>query len=557
MKIFSCVSCFLPAGTFRPIWSHPGDDEPGSGQSGEQSTDALLYISVYTHCISTQRTTPAHRRPFSDTRPRDQKKQMSIRSVPQSPTQNVLLSSPRIQMEHHHAHRRHSLSPQLPISQRSNGGSFSSESTKSSKSPKTTRIITHLSLDMSRQPQDIQQVLAGNVEDSPQLLATSVGAEMGSELVPSISNISLLSLNQQQNTLTSQMLTDAYSADTVISSATANSQDMSSRFNTSSHRHLTLQRVPNSLPLQHTQFSIGSRKSSFNSPTLQSPQMFIPQTRSSLRRSSSNSFQQPPPQSVSSQYRSQQPKQPIQIKQRAINIDDSYAEPDSPALVPISLAGSPSNFLLSHSSPPNSYKAASLLPSISQPLPRNIGNSNGAANNYPLPSTILPQTATNRLFSSRPQSSQLKLSLNRFSDDYLPHPSLPLTRADSLTDSIGGRSPELAPVSSTLPPMTPLILSMPSELSSRSNSNVVVDDDCDDFNSGDSHHHSRSDGINDRNSFSSSSDKHIRTMEGTNHSTTMNDYNNSNISRVSTHTQKDEQDSFSQNDDIFGETIDD
>lgn len=476
---------------------------------------------------------------------------MSFRSVPQSPTQNVLLS-PRIQMEHHHAHRRLSLSPQLPISQRSNGGSFSSESTKSPKSPKTTRIITHLSLDMSRQPQDIQQVLSTNVEDSPQLLATSVGAEVGSELVPSISNISLLSLNQQHNTLAGQMLTDAYSTETVISSATANAQDTSSRFNASSHRHLTLQRVPNSLPLQHSQFSIGSRKSSFNSPTLQSPQMFIPQTRSSLRRSSSNSFQQPTSQSVSNQYRSQQPKQPIQIKQRAINIDDSYAEPDSPALVPISLAGSPSNFLLSHSSPPNSYKAASLLPSISQPLPRNIGSSNGPAN-YPLPSTILPQTATNRLFASRPQSSQLKLSLNRFSDDHLPQPSLPLTRADSLTDSIGGRSPELAPVSSTLPPMTPLILSMPSELSSRSNSNAVVDDDCDDFNNRDSNHNNRSDSI----SFSNSNGKNLSAIEGMNDGTTRNGYNNSEISRLSTHTQKDEQDSFSQNDDIFGETIDD
>ncbi|GAV27578.1 hypothetical protein PMKS-001046 [Pichia membranifaciens] len=376
--------------------------------------------------------------------------------------------------------------------------------------------------------------------------------DIGSELVPSISNISLLSLNQQHNTLAGQMLTDAYSTETVISSATANAQETSSRFNTSSHRHLTLQRVPNSLPLQHSQFSIGSRKSSFNSPTLQSPQMFIPQTRSSLRRSSSNSFQQPPSQSVSNQYRSQQPKQPIQIKQRAINIDDSYAEPDSPALVPISLAGSPSNFLLSHSSPPNSYKAASLLPSISQPLSRNIGSSGGPAN-YPLPSTVLPQTATNRLFASRPQSSQLKLSLNRFSDDHLPQPSLPLTRADSLTDSIGGRSPELAPVSSTLPPMTPLILSMPSELSSRSNSNAVVDDDCDDFNNGDSNHDNRSGSI----SFSSSNDKHFSTIEGTNDGATRNGYNNSDISRLSTHTQKDEQDSFSQNDDIFGETIDD
>lgn len=471
------------------------------------------------------------------------------------------MSSPRIQMEHHHHphhnHRRLSLSPQLPISQRSNGGSFSSESTRSPKSPRNSRIITHLSLDMSR-PQEIQhQASPSNVEDSPQLLATSVGAEVGSELVPSISNISLLSLNQQHNSIASQMHADTYSTDTVLSSvSTANLQDATpSRFNTSSHRHLNLQRVPNSIPMQHAQFSIGSRKSSFNSPTLQSPQMFIPQTRSNLRRSSSNSFQQPQSQPTTVQYRSQQPKQPIQIKQKGTNIYESFTAPDSPALIPISLGDSPSNFLLSHSSPPNSYKSASLLASISQSLPRNNGSS--ATNNYASASNILPQTATNRLVTSRPQTSQLKLSLNRFSDDYLPHPSPPLTRADSLTDSIGGRSPELAPVSSTLPPMTPLILSMPNELSSRSNSNAVLDDDCDETNNESIDGNNTGHCINNNNSLgTTNNDGKSRLLNGNDNILT-NDIEKIDMGRISTHIKNDEQDSLSQNDDIFGETIDD
>lgn len=42
------------------------------------------------------------------------------------------------------------------------------------------------------------------------------------------------------------------------------------------------------------------------------------------------------------------------------------------------------------------------------------------------------------------------------------------------------KSPELIPVSTTLAPVTPLNLSMPSVLSMRSNSQVVFDDDDDD-----------------------------------------------------------------------------
>lgn len=78
-------------------------------------------------------------------------------------------------------------------------------------------------------------------------------------------------------------------------------------------------------------------------------------------------------------------------------------EPDSPSLVPVSIAGSPSNFLLSNNSPPGSYKAHPgsyhrRRPVLSVPIPKDIG----------------------------------------------------------------GRSPELAPVG-TLPPMTPLILSIAPE----------------------------------------------------------------------------------------------
>lgn len=397
---------------------------------------------------------------------------MSVSSVPQSPTQNFLVTSPLLQasLAHQIDHRRLSLSPPFSLSRRS---SVSSDSTRSPRSNKTQphANITHLNLDMSR-PQEITAV--SNVEDSPQLLATSLGGDLGGRLVPSISNISLLSLNQQHN----QILQPTTELDTI--DVTYNPHDTSSsRFNNSSHRPFNLQRVPS---MQHAQFTIGSsRKSSFNSPTLQSSQLFNNQARN-IRRSSTNIYQQQQQQQQTQSqvqiqstsqplqiqpqqfsYKVLQTKQPIQIRQKRGSIDEIIDEPDSPSLGPVSLAGSPSNFLLSHSSPPNSFKSSSLLSNLAQqPISR-----------YP-----------NNRSTSRHQPSQIKLLLNKLPENELSlsiqQPSIPLSRADSLTDSIGGHSPELAPVSTTLPPMTPLALSIPHELSSRSNSNVLIDDDDDD-----------------------------------------------------------------------------
>lgn len=58
-------------------------------------------------------------------------------------------------------------------------------------------------------------------------------------------------------------------------------------------------------------------------------------------------------------------------------------------------------------------------------------------------------------------------------------PAFVLTRENSITDSIGGRSPEFAPVSSTLPPMTPLVLSLPTEFTSRGEENDEYNDESD------------------------------------------------------------------------------
>ncbi|KAH3661994.1 hypothetical protein OGAPHI_006175 [Ogataea philodendri] len=91
------------------------------------------------------------------------------------------------------------------------------------------------------------------------------------------------------------------------------------------------------------------------------------------------------------------------------------AAPDSPSLIPTSLAASPSNFNLNQSSPPNSFKSRS--------------------------------------------SSYLAGSSFRLNNRFTPH--YPLTRTDSIPNSIGGRSPEFLPSSLNMPPMTPLNLSVP------------------------------------------------------------------------------------------------
>ena len=374
---------------------------------------------------------------------------------------------------------RMSLSPQL-TSQRSRRSSSSvssdTRSPKSGRSYSQNQGIIHLSLDLSMHtnsasgvPRDIPipprgtlNIGATNVEDSPQLLASSVGEQIGSQLVPSISNISLLSLNQhQQQQLQQHFLATDNNLDTSNNlnssvNATMNPQDLTSRLNSSAQRHLHFQRGPTSNIQLATNTLTGSRKSSFNSPTLQGPQFFNPtQARSAkIRRSSSNAAQL------------QQQKQQSFFASRSKrgSMDDLQA-PESPTLAPISLAGSPSNFLLSHSSPPNSLKASSVLSNIQFPMTR--------FNNLNTP----PRPSSSR------QNTQMKGSNNRYTDDNIPDLSIPIGRGNSLSESIGGRSPQLSPISTTLPPMTPLALSG-TGLASRSNSTVMIDDEDDDDNNG-------------------------------------------------------------------------
>lgn len=105
--------------------------------------------------------------------------------------------------------------------------------------------------------------------------------------------------------------------------------------------------------------------------------------------------------------------------------------------------------------------------------------------------------------------------------------------------------------------MTPLILSMPNELSSRSNSNAVLDDDCDETNNESIDGNNTGHCINNNNSLgTTNNDGKSRLLNGNDNILT-NDIEKIDMGRISTHIKNDEQDSLSQNDDIFGETIDD
>ncbi|QPG75998.1 hypothetical protein FOA43_003384 [Brettanomyces nanus] len=99
------------------------------------------------------------------------------------------------------------------------------------------------------------------------------------------------------------------------------------------------------------------------------------------------------------------------------------SEPDSPSLGPTSASGSPSCFYLTDHSPPSSLQSnASYLNLYASQLQGN---------------TPRMMRANSTLFRE-------------------PH----ISRTNSLSNSIGGKSPEFSPVSSTMPSMTPLNLSI-------------------------------------------------------------------------------------------------
>ncbi|KAG7895707.1 hypothetical protein KL936_000415 [Ogataea polymorpha] len=129
-----------------------------------------------------------------------------------------------------------------------------------------------------------------------------------------------------------------------------------------------------------------------------------------LQASSTTAIPQQQQQQYYRKYSFTSPKTSARAQPMAI-----HAAPDSPSLIPTSLAASPSNFNLNQSSPPNSLKSRS--------------------------------------------SSYINAPSLRLNTRFPSH--LPLTRTDSVPNSIGGRSPEFLPCSLSMPPMTPLNLSVP------------------------------------------------------------------------------------------------
>lgn len=394
--------------------------------------------------------------------------------MPPSPEQLPFVGSPRIisvqnrqekspNFSHQGDPKRLSLSPSFSLSNRNNLAT--SDMLKSPvRSPRGGNMITVTDAisNPARTSVNMDVKHLPNIEDSPQLLATSVGAEIGSELVPSISNISLLSLNQLNSTPASlsnnnipQNLNPSYNVDSNLSQE----ETAAYRSNSFAQRHFNNQRQPNLPPIQHSTFSVGgSRKSSFHSPTLTSSPYFNSASRPRMRRQSSNVSHQQQSFSIAS-FVKNKPNQTT--TRRKTSTGDMLYEPDSPSLDPVSLSGSPSNFMLTQTSPPSSLKSNSLLSSTQFPLCKNTFRSSN--------------TRKSSLSMLNSNVSQLKLLVNNLTDEQSFY-QIPMNRNDS-SSSIGRRSPELRPVNATLPPMTPLNLSAHDSLSGRSNSVAIIDDD--------------------------------------------------------------------------------
>lgn len=405
---------------------------------------------------------------------------VSINSMPESSEQAILLTSPllratqivtsAVQPQTHQFtvsspqgnRRKLSLSP-LPFHHRSVSMTLDSSISpskvgkpRSSSSHQQPQFMANFALDMYKSQSPVISETS-DIEDSPQLLATSSGNKFGNQLLQTTSNISLLSLSQQlTNSNDSQstiMMQDSESTSTLHSNL--------KQTNPLPPRPFMMQRK-GSAP-----FTLCSnRKSSFNSPAVQATQFVNVQTRPGVRRPSSVSQSQvhiSANSSASLSKYSMARQQPIQIRQNsAVN------EPDSPPLVPTSLASSPSQFLLSQSSPPESVHSNSAFSQI----PRS-GNTNTHVKQL---TSIRQQTTVEpQQHQQQQQHSKLKELIKKYSEEGIETnipPVFSLTRENSITDLIGGRSPEFAPVSSTLPPMTPLELSPPPEFTCREDINI-------------------------------------------------------------------------------------
>ncbi|TID17604.1 hypothetical protein CANINC_003970 [Pichia inconspicua] len=405
---------------------------------------------------------------------------LSLNSLSDSPEQAILLTSPLLrathivtsavpQQKHQYTvpssqgnRRKLSLSP-LPFRHRSFSMTLDSSISpsrvgkpRSSSSHQQPQFMANIALDMYKSQSPVISEIS-DIEDSPQLLATSSGSKFGNQLLQTTSNISLLSLSQQltnnNDSQSTVMMQESESTSTLHSNSKPSNPIPS--------RPFMMQRK-GSAP-----FTISNRRLSFNSPAVQVTQFVNVQTRPSIRRPSSVSHSQTQLTSNTSPSIakfSTGRNQPIQIRQ---NIE---TEPDSPPLVPTSLANSPSQFLLSQASPPESVHSSSAFnqtvrnchTQMKPPSTRQYQNSSG----------IQLQEQQQQL---QQQHSKLKDLITKYSQEgnetNVP-PVFPLTRENSISDSIGGRSPEFAPVSSTLPPMTPLVLSPPAEFTCRERLNA-------------------------------------------------------------------------------------
>lgn len=246
----------------------------------------------------------------------------------------------------------------------------------------------------------------GGGEESPELLATSVGNEIGGNLIPSSSNISLLSLNSDAPHSPGPTSIDGWHSNV--------------------QRTLNQQRYPTgAFTTQHT--------SSNRSPTPLSGPTFAQQKSPTQKIARTGLVQQLAVQSPTSGSPSQLPPKGA----------------DSPSFGPVSASGSPSCYYLTDLSPPSSQPSSYVNMS--------------SLSNLPPPRMIRPNS---RLHLRAASGVKYKDS-----------------RSNSISNSIGGKSPEFLPVSSTLPSMTPLNLSISTE-SKEAKAENVIESDNEDANNG-------------------------------------------------------------------------
>lgn len=344
-----------------------------------------------------------------------------------------------------------------------------------------------------RSQREINTVMDG--EDSPDLLATSVGKEVDGRLVPSSSSISLLSLNNGGNGVAGE----SYNA-SGTSSHSAHNNNSLDQWRPNRQRVINQHRYPSPM-IQHSSTylpglvgqgtnlgapaTIGPRRSSFTSPTFPGSAAFAQTSPGKLKRSDSSNNTAAKsihmsrrgsrryPQFARPQFSSYQNLQLHgQYQSQGDDVDED--DPGSPSLGPVSASGSPSGFYLTDNSPPSSLRS-------------NSSNFN----------TYMAQIQQNRPkygFSSTRNQGFAEIPLPRVGGGLRGYDSRKQSRANSMTSSIGGRSPEFLPTTTAFSSMTPLNLSLTNtlqdnneraseKLSSSTNNSVssVISDDNDVF----------------------------------------------------------------------------